>query len=258
MNATGSQEVRRILWINPVASDKDDESMRTLFREVADPRTEVDVVSFPPPGPTHLEYNCYEVMIFPTLMRTVRRAEANGYDAVVIGCFYDPALRAAREMARSMVVTAPAESCLRLAATLGDRFSIIVGRRKWIPEMRENVHKYGYADKLASFKVLDMGVHDFQRDHEETKRRMLAAAKEAVEQDGAEVVVLGCTIEFGFYAEIQRHVGVPVLDAAIVPVKYAEYLVDLRRKFGWSHSKIAGYQSPPEQELADWRLFPDI
>ncbi|MCL6633133.1 MAG: aspartate/glutamate racemase family protein [Alicyclobacillus herbarius] len=97
--------------------------------------------------------------------------------------------------------------------------------------------------------------YDFQVDHDETKQRILHAAQEAVHKDGAEVVILGCTIEFGFYQEVQRQVGVPVLDATIVPLKYAEYLVDLRRKFGWGHSKVAGYESPSEQEVSTWSLF---
>ncbi|WP_018130613.1 aspartate/glutamate racemase family protein [Effusibacillus pohliae] len=226
-----------------------------MFQGVKGPATDVDVLSFPPGGPTHLEYSCYEMMVMPQLMCTIRKAEEQGYDAAIIGCFYDPALRAARELAKRMVVTAPAEACLRLAATLGDTFSIIVGRHKWVPEMRENVRKYGYGDKLASFKVLEMGVHDFQKKHEETKRRILEASEEAVRKDGAEVLVLGCTIEFGFYQEVQRNVGVPVLDASVVPLKYAEYLVELRDRFGWSHSKYSSYESPPEEEVSEWSLF---
>ncbi|WP_245577981.1 aspartate/glutamate racemase family protein [Alicyclobacillus herbarius] len=255
MNAERTNVEKKILWINPVATDVYDEAMFQMFQDVKDPSTTVNVLSFPPTGPTHLEYNCYEMMVMPQLMKAIRKAEDQGYDAAVIGCFYDPGLRAAREIARNMTVTAPAEACLRLAATLGDTVSIIVGRRKWIPEMRENVYKYGYGEKLASFKVLDMGVHDFQVDHNNTKQRILHAAQEAVHKDGAEVVILGCTIEFGFYQEVQRQVGVPVLDATIVPLKYAEYLVDLRRKFGWGHSKVAGYESPSEQEVSTWFLF---
>lgn len=71
--------------------------------------------------------------------------------------------------------------------------------------MRENVHKYGFADKLASFKSLDMGVHDFQKDHQVTMQRMREAAREAVEKDGANVLVLGCTIEFGFIGKFRRN-----------------------------------------------------
>lgn len=247
---------KKILWINPVTTDSFDAVFRAEFEKIKEAGTYVDVVSLKAaPGPTHLEYNCYEVMIMPELLKIVRQAEEDGYDAAVIGCFYDPMLRAAREISRKMAVTAPAEACLHIAATLGESISIIVGRDKWIPEMKENVHKYGFGHKLASFKSIGLGVHDFQKDHSVTEKRMLDAVKEAVEKDGADVIILGCTMEFGFYQTIQEECGVPVIDASLAPFKYAEFLVELRQKLNWSHSKKVGYQSPPQSELTAWGVF---
>ncbi|WP_027415138.1 aspartate/glutamate racemase family protein [Aneurinibacillus terranovensis] len=247
---------KKVLWINPFPTDIFDATFRNELQKVKQADTIVDVVSLPPaPGPTHLEYSSYEVMVMPELLRAVKKAEEEGYDAAIIGCFYDPILRAAREVSKKMVVTAPAEACLHIASTLGENISIVVGRRKWIPEMKENVHKYGFGEKLASFKTLDMGVHDFQKDHAETMRRIKYAAREAVEKDGANVIVLGCTVEFGFYNEVQEEIGVPVIDASIAPLKYAEFLAEINNKFGWSHSKLDGYQSPPDDEVISWNLF---
>lgn len=247
---------KKILWINPVTTDMFDAAFKSEFEKVKQPDTVVDVVSLAPaPGPLHLEYNSYEVMIMPEILKLVKKAEEEEYDAAVIGCFYDPILRAAREVSKKMVVAAPAEASLHIAATLGENISIIVGRRKWIPEMKENVHKYGFGDKLASFKSLDMGVHDFQKDHQETARRIQQAAREAVEQDGANVVILGCTMEFGFYRKVQEELGVPVIDASLAPLKYAEFLVEINQRFGWGHSKLDGYQSPPDEEVNAWKIF---
>ncbi|MFF5988423.1 MULTISPECIES: aspartate/glutamate racemase family protein [Prauserella] len=239
----------RILWVNPLCTDAHDEALAQSFRDAVQPGTSVDVVSFGGEGPSHLEYSCYEALVAPDLLGTVRWAEESGYDALVIGCFYDPFLRAAREVATRMVVTAPAEACLAIASTLGEKFSVLVGRRKWVPEMTENVHKYGMADRLASFRVLGMGVNDFQVDHELTERRILEEATAAVAEDGADIVVLGCTIEFGFYRQVQEKVGVPVIDATVAPLKYAEFLADLSARFGWSHSKLIGYEGPTAVEL---------
>jgi len=246
---------KKILWINPVATDALDTVFRAEFEKVKEPDTSVDVVSLAArPGPTHLEYNSYEVLIMPELLKLVKQAEDDGYDAAVIGCFYDPMLRAAREISQKMAVTAPAEACLHIAATLGESISVIVGRDKWIPEMKENVHKYGFGHKLASFVSIGLGVHDFQRDHAVTERKMREAVKKAVEEDGADVIVLGCTMEFGFYQQIQEAYGVPVIDASLAPFKYAEFLAELRQKLKWGHSKRVGYQSPPQAELQAWGI----
>lgn len=227
---------RRILWINPLGTDVFDASMQALFEAEKMPDTQVEVRSLKR-GPHHLEYHYYDALVLPDVLHLLRQAELEGFDAAVVGCFYDPGLKEAREILRTMPVVFPAESCMYLAATMADRFSILVGRRKWIPTMRENVDKAGLHDKLASFKELCMGVHDFQKDPAETKRRMLRLSSEAIEQDGAEAIILGCTAEFGFARVVQEELGVPVLDATITPFKFAEFKAELRQRYGWAASK---------------------
>jgi len=243
----------RVLFINPFKGEIFDQPIKAFIEKEKRAETEVEVVSLER-GPEHLEYHYYEALTLVDTLRTIKHAEKEGYDAAVIGCFYDPGLREAREITTSMVVTAPAEAAMHIATTLGHQFSIIVGREKWIPKMHENVVNYGFKEKLASFKSVGLGVHDFHRDEAETAKRLKAAAKEAVEHDRAEVVILGCTIQFGFYKELQEYLGVPVIDAILAAFKYAEFLIELKKRFNWGHSKVYGYESPPEEEIKAWNL----
>lgn len=239
----------RILWINPVGTNAYDAPIGEELRREAAPTTRVDVCSLPGVGPQHLEWNALEAVVAGPTMGVVRwAAEQGGYDASVIGCFYDPFLRGARELAGAMAVTAPAEACLHVAATVAERISILVGRRKWIPEMHENVVKYGYGGHLASFRVLDMSVDEFQADPSATQQRILDEAERAVRDDGADAVVLGCTIEFGFYREVQEKIGAPVIDAITAPLRYAEFLAGLGIDHGWRTSRVGGYDSVPARE----------
>ncbi|MDE0669857.1 MAG: aspartate/glutamate racemase family protein [bacterium] len=241
----------RILWINPVGTDDFDAPIGAELRAEAAPGSRVDVCSLPGPGPEHLEWNALEAVVAGPTMGVIRwAAERGGYDAAVIGCFYDPFLRGARELSGSMAVTAPAEACLHVASTVGERVSILVGRKKWIPEMHENVVKYGFDERLASFRVLEMSVDDFQTDTEFTQQRIIAEAEAAVEADRADAVILGCTAEFGFYREVQRKIGVPVIDAVTAPLRYAEFLATLGADHGWRTSRTGGYESVPRRELA--------
>ncbi len=242
----------RILWINPVGTDAYDESIGEELRREASPQTRVDVCSLPGVGPQHLEWNALEAVVAGSTMGVIRwAAEIENYDATVIGCFYDPFLRGARELAGSMAITAPAEACMHIAATIGEQFSILVGRRKWIPEMRENVIKHGYGDHLASFRVLGMSVEEFQEEPAVTQERILTESKKAVTQDHADALILGCTIEFGFYRQVQEKIGVPVVDAVTAPLRYAEFLATLGTDHGWKTSRVGGYDSVPQREL-DW------
>ncbi|MGD8997173.1 MAG: aspartate/glutamate racemase family protein [Anaerolineae bacterium] len=243
---------QRILYIDPVGVEVVGEGLRYLMEQKRE-GTELTMVNLPR-GPEHLEYRYYEALVLVDILHLVKEAEHQGFDAAVIGCFYDVGLQAAREVAERMVVVAPCEASTHLAATLGDKFSIIVGRRKWIPEMMENVIRYGMKERLASFRSVDLGVLEFHQDEEETARRFKRVAREAVEQDGAEVLVLGCTATYGFYRELQEALGVPVIDSMIAAFKTAEFAAELKNRLGWSHSKIGGYESPPAEEFTRWGL----
>jgi allantoin racemase len=244
---------RQVLWINPLGTDLFDRPILEFLKTAKAPETELEVRSLGR-GPLHLEYHYYEALVLPDILHELKRAERAGFDGAIIGCFYDPGLREAREITERLVVTAPAEAALHIASSLGHSFSIIVGRKKWIPKMRENLAHYGFKDRLASFKSVELGVHDFQRDRGETARRLRAAAKEAVERDGAEVIILGCTLEFGFYKQLQEELGVPVIDAVLAPLKYLEFLIELKRRLGWGPSKAYGYEGPPQREIVEWKL----
>ena len=244
---------KRILFINPIASSDYDDQIQESLEAGKSQDTRIKVVSLEK-GPLHLDYHYYETLVLAPILQLVKQAEREGYDAAIIGCFYDSGLEAAREITHKLVVAAPAESCLHIAASLGHSFSIIVTRDKTISKMRQNVVKYGFREHLASFKSIGLGVRDLQEDQTETARRMKVLAKEAVERDLAEVIILGCTIQFGFYKELQEYLGVPVLDAILATLKYAELLIELKKRFNWSQSKAYGYESPPKEEIINWKL----
>ncbi|HHT63439.1 MAG: aspartate/glutamate racemase family protein [Bacillota bacterium] len=247
---------KKILFINPVGHTNWDTDVKGYLEEVKDEDTEVDVVSLKK-GPHHLEYHYYEALIGVELLHTVKQAEKDGYDGAVIGCFYDPFLREAREITERMVVTAPAESALQLAAVLGDSFSIIVGRKKWIPVMKGNVYKYGFGEKLASFRSLELGVLEFHADEAFTESRLKEEARKAITEDRAESIILGCTMQFGFYKQLQELLGVPVIDAVLAPFKHAEYLIELRDRVGWLTSKAGVFETPSVREIEEWHIEQD-
>jgi allantoin racemase len=244
----------RILWINPLGTDIFDADMRNVLDRAKHADTLVDVVSLPGDRPKHLEYHAYEGLVVSDIVRLTRQA-ADDYDAVVIGCFYDVALREAREVSGRAIVTAPCQSATAIASNLGNTFSVLVGRRKWIPKMRENVHAYGHGLRMVSMRALGLGVHDFQANHDLTCNRLPTEGRKAIEEDGAEVLILGCTAEYGFHETMQNELGVPVIDAILSPFKTAEFLAEVAARFGWQPSRKWGSEAPPEAEVSAWNLF---
>jgi allantoin racemase len=243
-----------ILWINPVGGDFFDRDTAQILNKVRRAETSVDVISLPGSRPRHLEYHAYEALVVADIVR-ITYAMSERYAAIVIGCFYDVGLREAREVSGRAVVTAPCQSALAIAGQLANTFSVLVGRRKWIPKMHENVRMYGYEPRMASMRPLDLGVHDFQADHERTCDRLLTEGRRAVEQDGAEALILGCTAEYGFHETMQAELGVPVIDAVLAPFKLAELLAETARDLGWYPSRRWGSEAPPAAEIEAWGLF---
>ncbi len=244
----------RILYIDPVGADAFDHGLYDALLAAKRPDTSLDLVALPAGRPRHLEYHSYEALIIPDITHIVLQ-EAPHYDALVIGCFYDVGLREAREVSGRTPVTAPCQATTSIAATLGNSFSVLVTRSKCIPKMRENIHLYGHGERLASMRALELGVRELQVDHERTKARMLQEGRAAIEQDGAETLILGCTVEYGFYPTMQEELGVPVFDAAVAPLKQAEFLAETAARFGWHPSRVGGSEAPPEEEMEAWGIY---
>ena len=248
----------RVMFINPLGISVYDQPIADLLGRIKRPETEVEVVSLSTaPATSHVEYRTYEALVVADTVTVVREAGQSGYDGAVIGCFYDPALEDAREISGDMVVTAPCQAACQILANLCNKFSILVGRHKWIEQMQERVDRYGYGRYLASFRTLDMGVDDFQKDARFTEQRILETARRAVDEDHAEGIILGCTAEFGFFQEVQKELGVPVIDAVFASFKMAEYLAGMKAQLGWKPSRQWSCQPPPEDEIAKFGLFAD-
>jgi allantoin racemase len=98
-----------------------------------------------------------------------------------------------------------------------------------------------------------MGVLEFEKNPQITSHKLMKASSEDIQTDGAEVIILGCTLQTGWHDTLQQTLGVPVIDVAIAALKYAEFLAHLKT-IGWTHSKIVGYESPPQNELRKWQL----
>jgi len=74
-------------------------------RHAAGPGVEVDVVCLKE-GPVSLEGGVDEALIGPPLLVEARKAEREGYEAIVIDCAMDPGVRAVRELVNIPVTSA--------------------------------------------------------------------------------------------------------------------------------------------------------
>ena len=217
--------------------------LRQELERIKRPDTELTVVCAER-GPETIESAYDEAFAIPPTLELVKRANQEDYHAIIIACFSDPGLEAAKEISKIPVIGIE-ESSLHMAAMLGAKFSVITPRRERIPSKREHVHMRGLDYFLASVRSLDLSVAETDAEPEKTKERVLEVAQKAVDEDGAEVIILGCAGMAGYAKEIERKLRVKVLDPSAVALKVAEAMADL----GLTQSKRGLFATPPEKSF---------
>jgi allantoin racemase len=221
----------RLCFLNPFCTDQFDELIRETLTPYLRDGTELEIVHLED-SPRNIDYFVPKHLAEVEVLRSVVAAERAGFDAFVIGCCYDPGLKEARELAE-MPVVGPLEAAVALARPFGHRFSVVTDHRKAVPELEDLLRVYGAAANCRSVRAIDWYVDDMVRDPDAVARDAFARCREVLDGDGAEAVVLGCTIVAACYERAILNgaddlAGVAILNPNVMAVKMAELLADLR------------------------------
>ena len=191
-------------------------------------------------GPASIESMWEEYLLVPPLMELAVELEREGFDAIVPGCFGDPGIDGVRELV-SIPVVGPGATAMLVAANLGHRFGVVTVLESVVRPLENLARLTGVAAKLASVRQIGVPVLELNGDRDATFARLVETSRRAIEEDRADVLVLGCgTLSFRA-AELQEIVGVPVVNPLQVALRTAEMLVAC----GLSHSKRS-YPVPPK------------
>ena len=125
---------------------------------------------------------------------------------------------------------------------LGKKFSILTMWRRWFSLYEKTMAEYGTRPYCASIRSID--VRPDQEQLLAGKEEVVFAALEeqgrlAIDEDGADVILIGSTTMHQAVEHLRRTLGVPVINPGLLAIKMAELFVQL----GLSHSKVA-YMSP--------------
>jgi allantoin racemase len=244
----------RICFLNPFGTaDYDGLVMGTLAPSLR-PGTDVEVMHLKD-APRNIDYYVPKHLVEVEVLKSVLAAERAGFDAVVIGCCYDPALTQARELV-SIPVVGPLEAATSLARPFGHRFSVLTDHHKAVPEIEDRVRLYGLEPNCRSVRAIDWFVDDMIGDPQAVARAVYARAGEILAADRSEVIVLGCTIVAACYEQAVLGGRGDLADLAIVnpnllAVKLAELLADLRAAGQYRISRTGYYQQHVEHDPAE-------
>lgn len=156
------------------------------------------------------------------------QALEGNYDAMIVGCFGDPAVDGAIEGTRIPVVGC-ALPAMAASLLLGHQFAVLSPTASAAAQVRTMVMGSGLLSRYAGAVPIGLGVREFAADPAQTLDRAYDAACRALDL-GADVLILGC-LSLAFTDagdELQARLGIPVVNPLRVAVRACELLVSAR------------------------------
>lgn len=154
-------------------------------------------------------------------------AEKEGFAAVCIDTMSDSGVAALRSVL-SIPVIGPGRTAMLTALSLGQKFSIVTMWQKWRHFYTKTISDLGIAHALASIRSIDVAPDNqalLVGKEEDIFPLLEEAAHQAVEEDGAEVIILGSTTMHQSHAYLTQKLNVPVINPGPLTYKKVEMLL---------------------------------
>jgi allantoin racemase len=241
----------RILILNPFAGEAQEVQR---CRRVTRPDTELVFQKIADVYPlNYVTYIYYRHRCADAVVNRLVEAQNEGFDAAFICCCYDPGLAEAREILDMPVVGAFEAGCHYVNA-ISQRYSVIATEDKTVHCYRELAQLYGTAAKLASVRHIGLSARESYPEKTSPQlvvSRTLEVARKCVEEDGAEAILMGCTLQSCplTVAGAVDQQGAPIVDPVLIGIKVAELMAEMRRVGLPFISRFGTWQKPPADEL---------
>jgi len=159
-------------------------------------------------GPFGIESEADSIRVAPLLADWMR--EDNEADAFVIACYSDPGLHMCRE-ATDRPVFGIAECAVATALTRGGPFGVISILANSVARHRRHLQERLLHPRCAGDRPLGLSVAEVEGGAD-TFARMKKVGAQLRDEDGAEVIIMGCAGMARHRAPLEASLGIPVID----------------------------------------------
>lgn len=243
----------KINFINPFGTKAYNELIRETLVAYARPDTEV-VITNTTDCPENIDYYFSKHLIETAVMEDVIRAERQGFDAVIVGCCYDPGVRVSRELV-DIPVIGPLEASIQVSSYYGHDYVLITDHHKAVPYLRDMVRLYG-GSQCRGVSCINWWVTDMINDTASVARDAREAVGKELQSSSAEVAILACTI---IGASLEKSIlqgTLPrdevILNPNTMALKMAESLGDLHQRGLYRISRKGYYQKMAQHNEAEF------
>lgn len=198
----------RILVVNPNSTAS---CTAALDRAAAPFRSEaVEIVAETvADGPPSIASMTDFAMAHGPLVRHMQ-ARNGAADAVVVACFSDPALPAVKEIMGTPCFGL-GEAGMLAALPRGRRFGIVALAAASVERQQRRAAELGLEARYAGSRAVDLSVPELA-DAERTAAAMAEAGRKLVDEDGADVLIMGCAGMADRRAGLEAEIGAPVVE----------------------------------------------
>ena len=165
------------------------------------------------------------------------KAEEEGYDAICIDTVSDSGMYALRSRL-SIPVIGPGQAAVHAACMLGHKFTVITMWDEWFHLYRKILSEYKLESRCASLRSIKTrpDLAELLAGKEEVIfKKLEEQSLLAIEEDGADVIVLGSTTMHQSHGYLKEVLPVPVINPGQIAYKLCEVFLEL----GLTHSKTA-------------------
>jgi len=206
----------RILVINPNTSAGVTRSIAKAAQAAMTPGDVIETISAPF-GPD-LIVTEEDAAVAGRAVVALAERMASDFDGIVIASFGDTAITEVRARV-SIPVVGIARSALLTALAFGDRFSIVSFSPAVAPSLRATVTENGFADRMASLRVLEDSRWSDPGEIGSELIEPLIALCVRTQADGCGAIVMGGGPLAGLARQIAPHVKIPVIDGVGAAVR---------------------------------------
>jgi Asp/Glu/hydantoin racemase len=222
----------KLLVINPNISEDVTALIQAEALRSAGPDTEL-IVRTAPHGVEYIETRFESLVAAGAVAELIAEyvsPAGSTVDGVVVAAFGDPGMPALKELV-DVPVIGITEAALCAAALQGQRFSIIAISDRITAWYRDCVEHFGLGGRLASIRSIKQSLHGIGSVQHDFKDTLLALSRQAVEEDGADVVILAGAPLAGLARDLEGQIPVPVVDGISAGIRMTEAVVELQSGF---------------------------
>lgn len=234
-----------IHMVMPVIADVMNEQILEQCKKVSSEGTRLTIRSITD-GTESIECMFDEELAATAILKEAKQAESDGADGVIIYCFTNPAVDAARELL-TIPVIGIGEAAQTIAMPLCENYGIVTTIQNSVARNKRKAKVLGTDSKLGAVVPLGLKVTELTGERASILNHVTDVLHKQVKERELDLLILGCGYLIGYSEDLSKNLGVPIIDPGQSAVKLMEAYISL----GIAQSKRS-FMTPPDKKRTCW------